>query len=409
MRLAFAIGWLALFFSTAGAEEITGKRIDALPGETRAGWHAYFQESQENARQDSLAVQQEVDQQGLTTAIKAPEGGNFKLPEDQDSDWYGSAEAGELADVILSYQTPTGGWSKHTAYNEGPRQPGMQFTSQNEPGSSAHYVATFDNRATTEELRLLALVWRATKRDDCLAGIRRGIDFLLTAQYPNGGWPQVYPLEGDYHDSITFNDDAMVHVLEVLKKIIDGDNGFECVADQRQDECRQALEMGVRCILDTQVAIDGRPTGWCAQHDALTLQPVGARALEPPTLSGLESSHILKFLMKLEDPSPQLVESIEGCLAWLDAVKIEGLTKTKVDGKTAYVADPTSTKIYWARFYSLETGQPVFPGRDGVLYNSFEAMAAKNKLGYDYYTSLPGSIVKNGQKNWRKMLAKRGE
>ena len=32
-------------------------------------------------------------------------------------------------------------------------------------------------------------------------------------------------------------------------------------------------------------------------------------------------------------------------------------------------------------------------------------MAAKNKLGYDYYTTQPGSIVTTGQKKWRKMLA----
>jgi hypothetical protein len=32
-------------------------------------------------------------------------------------------------------------------------------------------------------------------------------------------------------------------------------------------------------------------------------------------------------------------------------------------------------------------------------------MAAKNKVSYDYHTSQPGSIVTNGQKKWRKMLA----
>lgn len=37
--------------------------------------------------------------------------------------------------------------------------------------------------------------------------------------------------------------------------------------------------------------------------------------------------------------------------------------------------------------------------------DTFEAMAAKNKLGYDYYTSQLGSGLKNGQKKWRNLLA----
>jgi hypothetical protein len=32
-------------------------------------------------------------------------------------------------------------------------------------------------------------------------------------------------------------------------------------------------------------------------------------------------------------------------------------------------------------------------------------MAARNQMGYDYMTTLPGSILNNGQKKWRKMLA----
>jgi hypothetical protein len=33
-------------------------------------------------------------------------------------------------------------------------------------------------------------------------------------------------------------------------------------------------------------------------------------------------------------------------------------------------------------------------------------MAGQNRVGYDYYTTQPGSIVKNGQKKWRRMLEK---
>ena len=45
----------------------------------------------------------------------------------------------------------------------------------------------------------------------------RGLDYALSAQYPNGGFPQIYPLVGWYHDAITYNDDAMVHIMELCR------------------------------------------------------------------------------------------------------------------------------------------------------------------------------------------------
>jgi hypothetical protein len=43
-----------------------------------------------------------------------------------------------------------------------------------------------------------------------------------------------------------------------------------------------------------------------------------------------------------------------------------------------------------------------------VLYESFEAMAANNHVGYDYYSTQPGSLLNSQQKKWRKMLGQRG-
>jgi len=85
------------------------------------------------------------------------------------------------------------------------------------------------------------------------------------------------------------------------------------------------------------------------------------------------------------------------CLRWFEDAKIRGETKTDADGKQYFSPDPAGNEIRWARFYNLANNQPEFPGRDGVIYNSFIEMAAKNKLGYDYFSSLPGGIIGNGQ------------
>jgi PelA/Pel-15E family pectate lyase len=390
---------------TAIGAPVTPERINELPEEQRTAWRNYLAQSQTNALADAAALKAEVAAHKMTNALRAPSGGDFKLTFETGDPWYAGAEARQLVPVILSYQTPAGGWSKHTGYSKGARQPGMQWTSQNEPGQKPHYLATFDNGSTTEQLHFLANFWHATKNEDCETAFIKGLNFILAAQYPNGGWPQVYPLEGGYHDDITFNDDAMTHILELLYAITSAEPQFDFLDSQMRNRVRAAFASGINCVFKTQIVRDGNKTGWCSQFDPLSLQPSSARKMEPATLGGTESAAIVKFLMTITNPAPELVASIEGGLKWLENAKITGLTRTNLNGKTAYVSDAASTKTYWARFYNLTNNQPVFPGRDGVVYESFAAMAARNDLGYDYFSTQPGSIINTGQKKWRKMLA----
>jgi PelA/Pel-15E family pectate lyase len=396
---------MAVAVASASAELVDVNRIKELPEAEQAAWKTYLDLSQTNARLDAAVVQAEVVANKMTNALRAPSGGDFKLKREPGDAWFAGDEAKQLADAILSYQTTSGGWSKHIGFSRGLRQPGMQWTAQNEPGEPAHYVATFDNESTTSEMNLLAGVWQATKREDCKQGFIKGLNFIFAAQFPNGGWPQVYPLEGKYHDDITFNDDAMTHVLELLHGITVKEPCYAFLDESQRKQAADALAKGIGCVLKTQIVQNEKKAVWCSQYDSLTLQPASARKMEPATLSGLESAHILKFLMTITNPAPDVVACIESGLKWLEDAKITGVGTTNVNGKTIYVSDPASTEVYWARFYDLKTGKPIFPGRDGVVYDTFEAMAAQNRVGYDYYTTQPGSIVKNGQKKWRKMLA----
>lgn len=406
MRLSISPALLAaVAIFNASAEPVTLERIHALPATEPAAWEKYWERSQSNARTDAEALQAEVAARQLTNALKAPSGGDFKLPAKMDQAWFAQAEAKQLADVVLTYQTPSGGWSKHTGYSKGPRQPGMQWSSQYDPGKSPHYLATFDNRSTVEEMYFLAAVWHATKREDCKAGFIKGLNFILAAQYPNGGWPQVYPLEGGYHDDITFNDDAMTRILELLQGITRNEPYYAFLDAAQRQQAGDALAKGVDCVLKTQIVQAGKKTVWCAQYDALTMQPASARKMEPATLSGLESAHILEYLMTITNPAPEVLAGIESGLKWLEQFKLTGEMKISVSGKKYFEPGATGAEVRWARFYNLTNNQPVFPGRDGVVYHSFKEMAANNKLGYDYFSSQPGSIINNGQKKWRKLLA----
>ena len=383
---------------------LTDELLAKLPEAQRAEWTAYIAQSRAFADAEHRILDEEC-----TKAEAKPAPGNraeFEHASETPAEWFASAENQKLAEVVISYQTPTGGWSKAVDYTKGPRQPGTHWTSQT--GDAWHYCGTFDNRTTTEQIKFLAGVFTATKRDDVKAALMKGLDYVFAAQYPNGGWPQNYPVERGYHEAITLNDDAMVHILEVLHDLAEGDNHFAFADDALKQRARAAFDKGIANIAAMQVRIDGQPTVWCAQHHPLTLEPVKARAKEPPSLSGGESANLVKFLMRSGPTTPEVVAMIESALKWFDAHRLTGLRKTKNDkGKTDYIADPASTDVLWARFYDLQTAKPIFAGaQDGIVYHTFQEMAAKNKVAYDFFSTRPAELLGKELPRWRKRLEK---
>lgn len=393
------------------AEPVTRDRLAALPADQKTAWAAYLDQSDAAAKAEQAAIAADAAKAGLKSPLPAPDGGDFKLSHKPGDPWFASDEAQQLAAVVLSYQTPSGGWSKHTGYTKGPRKPGMLFSSQYKPGAKPHYGNTFDNRSTTEQLYFLAYLFEATKNDVYRQAFLRGLDYVLAAQFPTGGWPQVYPLEGGYHDHVTFNDDAMTRVMGLLKSFDESPATFAFIDDARRQKAAAALKKGVQFVIDAQVVVNGKKTVWCAQHDPITLAAAGARAFEPAALSGMESARLIEFLMRDEKPSESMIEAIESGLAWFEQAKITNVIMTKTPaGKTTYeekpAGDASGGETYWARFYDLTDGHPIFPGRDQKPYRTYAEMAQGNNVGYDYYTTLPKSLVTTKQKEWRKKIGR---
>jgi PelA/Pel-15E family pectate lyase len=379
----------------------TEDRIHALPDTEREPWLAYFQHSSERLAKDKAALMAELQAAGLSEPLPPPTSEDFKLSV-RGAEWFASEEAQQLARVALLFQTPSGGWSKSVAYDKGQRQPGMHWSSQ-ASRAQWHYVGTFDNRSTTEQMRLLAGVYQATGGSEFRDGFLKALDYLLAAQFPNGGWPQGYPLEDGYHDAITFNDETMIRILELLQAIATGQPEFTFV--ESRERVAAALAAGIGCLLKTQLVQDGQRTAWCAQHDPLTLAPVPARLKEPASLSGSESVGIVRFLMRLPEPSKEVVRAVEDALVWFGKSKLSGLRPIKCDGRSFWEQNPAATEPIWARFYDLATNQPIFAGsQDGIIYDSFETMWRNNRFGYDFYTDRPDSLRTREEPKWRKML-----
>lgn len=317
----------------------------------------------------------------------------------QPAEWYAGAEARGVAASIVQYQTPEGGWPKNTDMTEPPT---AEFLADKKYD---HRAPTIDNNATSTQLEYLARVLAAGDDPALRPAFDRGLDYVLAAQYESGGWPQYYPLIKGYYTHITYNDNAMVNVLELLRDVAAGQAPFGFVEVARRTRAAAAVERGIACILRTQVRQAGRLTVWCAQHDEGSLAPAWARNFEPPSLSGGESAGIVKFLLSVKAPSPEIVAAVEGAMQWFDAVKITGLRVDNTpgaDGKKDRhaVADPAAPAV-WARFYELGTNRPIFTGRDKVIRYDFNEIERERRTGYAYFGVWPANLLAKDYPRWR--------
>jgi PelA/Pel-15E family pectate lyase len=328
----------------------------------------------------------------------------WSLCLEQPPAWYGSAEAVRVADQVLLYQRRTGGWPKNIDMARtlsGTERQAIET-------AKGDIDSTIDNGATTTQLRFLALVYSATRTRRFRAAFDAGFDYLLAAQYPNGGWPQFFPLRDDYSRHITFNDDAMVRVMEVLRDAAGGVAPFTFVDAQRRVRAGKAVERGLALILKAQVRVNGRLTVWCAQHDEATLAPAKARTYEHPSLAGSESVGVLRFLMSIPNPSVEVVAAVEAGVAWLRDVRLTGLrVDTRPDASRpggfdrAVVKDAAAPPI-WARFYEIGTNRPIFSGRDSIVRDDMAAIEHERRVNYAWYGYWPGELLAREYPEWRK-------
>ncbi len=310
----------------------------------------------------------------LAAATASPE----ELLKKSD-EWFRSADGKGAATNVLSWQSPEGSWPKNKDTSDKP------YT-----GKADKLDGTFDNKATTGELRFLARAFEITADDRCRDAFLKGFDHILEAQYPNGGWPQFHPPGKNYHRHITFNDGTMVRLLEFLRDSRD----FKTLDPDRHKNAAAAFGRGVECILKCQIIISGKPTVWCAQHDEVTFAPTKARDYELPSLSGSESAGILRFLMDLEKPSPAVIRAVKGGVEWFEAAKIKGYRYRK-SGKDRVLEKDSGAPPLWARFYDLDTGKPFFCDRDGIKKESVDQIGAERRNGYAWYGNWGESVAKD--------------
>lgn len=266
--------------------------------------------------------------------------------------------AKEAAQSLMWCQMATGGWdsdfdfdlrkASHYHYRR-------DIIAGDTDPAGRHGSSTLDDDKTQSCLLfLLELAHTEACKDDkeLRAALDFGLDGLLAAQAPNGGWPQHYrgpadpklsvtkakiPAEWphvwpavDYTGFYTLNDNNIEMVIELLLRAYELENNERYL--------KAATKAGEFLLLG--ILPDPQPV-WAQQYNA-AMEPVWARKFEPPAACTIESLGALKALFELwlVTQDKRWLSPMDKALAWFDQVRMK-------DGK-------------WARFYELGTNKPIY-------------------------------------------------
>ncbi|KAA9339902.1 pectate lyase [Hymenobacter busanensis] len=309
---------------------------------------------------------------------------------------------------MLVYQRAVGGWPKAVGEAKVDYKRPMSAQLRAATLADAKRIdATIDNNATTREIRHLTTAFKQTQNAAYKQAAERGVRYLLAMQYANGGFPQYYPDRSNYRHQITYNDNAMVQVLRVLRSVAQGEGDFALFDPALKPLAQDAVTRGIDCILKTQYVQNGKLTAWCAQHDEKTLLPAKARNFELASLSGAETVGIVEFLLGVDNPSPEVKKAIGSAVAWLETVKMPGLALQEItDPKQPTGRDrivvPTAGATLWARFYELDTNRPIYVGRDSQARYSLAEIENERRANYAYAGTWPAKLLATEYPQWQK-------
>jgi hypothetical protein len=236
--------------------------------------------------------------------------------------------ARKAIDALIAGQLPPGGWHYFIDFDPAGTRAwyetaASRFTFGYEEYRHFYGNATFDDRVTPDAAAALLRFYLTTREAAYRAPLLKALNFVLEAQFPNGAWPQRYPLrdeyrrEGfpDYTSYHTLNDGAMTGNVELLLK------AHEAFGDARYLEA-------TRRAADFLIAAQG-PEGqaaWAEQFGR-DLKPIKARSHEPAGFVIRESQDAIYLLelAYLVTGESRYLAPVPGCLAWFDRVNREAI------------------------------------------------------------------------------------
>jgi len=244
-----------------------------------------------------------------------------------------------------------------------------------------HYYGndTFDDEVTSDAARFLLRIYLEKLDPKYKPALDKAIGFILKSQYPNGGWPQRYPLKNDfkkdgnedYTSYYTFNDNVIWENVNFL---------IQCYLTLGEERFLAPINQGMNFYYISQ-AENG---AWGQQYN-LKMEPAAARTYEPaaylPSTTFRNAMIMMRFYQYTGDK--KYLSNIPKAIAWLESVKLP-------DDKTM------NGRYTHPQFIEVKTGKPVYPHRKGsnatfgkyyVDYNDHDLLGhygGKTKLDLEY-------------------------
>jgi PelA/Pel-15E family pectate lyase len=313
-----------------------------------------------------------------------------------------------IAENILLLQRDNGGWRE----NWDPARILGDDEKRAVLADKAKSDTSLDNRTSYTHVEYLAEVFRRTHDERFRIAMLRGLEFVLGAQHPAGGFPHSFPDASGYRGLITFMDDVTIGVLTMLRKAATGTPPFDVFDAAQRERCRPAVELGDGGLLKLQIRVKGQLTVWAGQYDPKTLEPATARTFELPSLVSDESASVVRYLMSIERPSAEIIASIEAAARWFERSKIKGMRvetfavdpvrykyhTSKEDRRV--VLDPNAPPM-WARFYELPTNRPFMANRDGKKVYKLADVERERRTGYRWYGYFGRDLLEKDYPAWR--------
>jgi PelA/Pel-15E family pectate lyase len=288
--------------------------------------------------------------------------------------------AKKAANVIIWGQHPAGGWHYFIDFDMPHiRQWYEEEASKFKWGMQEyrHYYGncSFDDGATQDPTRFLLALYMCTLDPMYREPLLKALNFVLEAQYPNGAWPQRYPLmyeyaqdgHADYTSYYTFNDGVARMNIELL---------MEAYIQLGNEEYLKAAKRGMDFYLISQGPEN--QAGWCEQHGK-DLMPAWGRTHEPPAYTAYATGDNIRELMTyyLMTGDRQYLEAIGKAIKWLEDSTIE-------------VMDDGRHKL--AMFYEVGTNRP--------LYMHNPDNVTEEGYGIHLYDYDPTDYLYESEKKW---------
>ncbi|MFC1607495.1 pectate lyase [Candidatus Latescibacterota bacterium] len=216
-----------------------------------------------------------------------------------------------------------------------------------------HYYGncTYDDDVTTGAAKFMLEIYMATLNPAYRVSVLSALDFILESQYPNGAWPQRYPLKHDYpHNGhpdytsyYTYNDNVIqgniYFLLEAWEKL-------------GNEEYKNAAYRGMDFLIISQLAEP--QAGWGQQYD-MEMRSAAARSYEPASVMPGQTRRCIRDLQTFYKISGdrRYLAGIPAAIKWLE------LSYLPADHKS-------NERVTHATFYELGTNKPLYAHREGT-------------------------------------------